>query len=182
MPRSTSRFPFEDITPNSAMIKALVGAHPVTIDFMGQIVWVDEEDISSRFLTLEGELSDSGGTKIKILCLHPIDYLKNRLGNINVLRRTDIFAVRSAEASVMILDAFIDEILMLGLKKHATNCFQELEFIVRKKCAGHPSFLQFGVDPTSILEKYAKDERLDFRYRTLTMKGQLERAKSALAK
>jgi len=175
--------PFEDLTPNSAMIKALVGAHPVTIDFMGQIVWVDEDDIAGRFLTLEGELSEPGGTiRIKILCLHPIDCLKNRLGNINVLRRIDIFAVQSAEASVMILDAFIDEILTLGWNRHATNCFRELEFIVRNKCAGHPSFLQFGVDPTPILERYSKDERLDLRYRTLTMKGQLERVKSALAK
>src|ERR1700677_1527007 len=44
--------PFEDLTPNSAMVRAVVGAHSVTIDFMGQIVWVDSGDITGRFLTL----------------------------------------------------------------------------------------------------------------------------------
>jgi hypothetical protein len=112
--------PFDDATPNSAQVAALIGTQRVIIDFMGQIVWVDEHVLKKRFLTLSGKGPD-GSTDIKILCLHPIDCLMNRLGNINKLNRTDALAIMSAKASMMVIDGFIDEMIELGERKEAQN-------------------------------------------------------------
>jgi hypothetical protein len=172
--------PFDDATTNSAVVTAVVGEHRIRIDFMSHISWVDSRNIQNRFLTLSGWASETGES-IRILCLHPLDCLMNRLGNINAMKRTDAQAIRSAEASVMVLDAFIDEMLSDGAVKRAKECFQALEYIVRNKCAGRDSYQSFGIDPSVILEKYMQDARLDERYRNKTMAGQLARARAALA-
>lgn len=173
--------PFDDATTSSALISAVVGEHLIKIDFMSHIIWVDSGAAEGRFLTLSGKLSETGEA-VRVLCLHPLDCLKNCLGNINVLRREDGQSLRSAEASLLILDAFIDELISLGLLKDAQKCFQELEYIIRDKCAGHASYMRFKIDPSFILEKYANDQRLDGRYRAKTMSGQLMRARRALAR
>ena len=156
-------------------------ADKITIDFMSQIVWVEPKDVETRFLTLEGKLTGTEND-VRILCLHPLDCLKNRLGNINILNRRDEQALRSAEASIMVLDAFIDEILTLGWLKEAKLCFRELEYIVRNKCATHRSFLDFNIDPSPILRKYVLDKRLDKIYRNKTMVGQIRRVAAVLAR
>ena len=171
--------PFDDSTTSSAVVTAVVGEHSIKIDFMSHIVWVKSKDIQARFLTLSGWTSETG-EPVRILCLHPLDCLMNRLGNINVLGRSDEEALRSAEASVLILDAFIDEMLSGCAIKRGEECFRELEYIIRNKCAGHKSYQIFGIDPSVILEKYMRDGRLDERYRNKTMAGQLARARAAL--
>jgi hypothetical protein len=148
---------------------------------MSQIVWVEPKDVETRFLTLEGKLTGTEND-VRILCLHPLDCLKNRLGNINILNRRDEQALRSAEASIMVLDAFIDEILTLGWLKEAKLCFRELDYIVRNKCATHRSFLDFNIDPSPILRKYVLDKRLDKIYRNKTMVGQIRRVAAVLAR
>ena len=141
--------PFDDATPNSAKVTAIVGQHQIVIDFMSQIVWVTDKNLQKRFLTLTGSHPNSGDD-LRILCLHPMDCLTNRLGNINVLKRTDEQAIRSASASIVILDAFIDELLKIGQSKHAQDCLVELEFVIRDKCVNRPSFVQFGLNPAPI--------------------------------
>lgn len=170
--------PFDDATTSSAVVTAVVAEHRITIDFMSHIVWVKSKDIQARFLTLSG--SSETGEPVSILCLHPLDCLMNQLGNINVLGRRDDEAVHSAQVSVMILDAFIDEMLSDGAIKRAEECFQALEYIVRNKCAGRELYQSFGIDPCVILAKYMQDARLDERYRNKTMEGQLARARAAL--
>jgi hypothetical protein len=171
----------DDATTNTAIVTAAVGQHSVRIDFMSHIVWVKSSDIESRFLTLSGSNSETGD-EVKILCLHPLDCLENRLGNINVLGREDEQAIRSVRASILILDAFIDEMLTKGDIKQAQACFRELERVIRKRCASHKSYEKFKLDPSDITEKYIVDGRLDERYRSKTMAGQLKRARAALGR
>jgi hypothetical protein len=173
--------PFDDATPNSAKIAATIGTHRIVIDFMSQIVWVKNKNIEDRYLTLAGAHPDTG-EELRFLCLHPLDCLANRLGNINVLRRNDEQALRSAGAAIVILDAFIDELLEIGWTKEAQDNLVELEFIIKNKCAKHPSFTTYGLNPTYILGKYAEDERLDIRFRERTLSGVIERSKGYLAK
>ena len=165
--------PFDHITPNSAVIEGKIGGQSVTIDFMSQIIWVKEDQLKQRFLTLSAIGND--GSEIRILCMHPLDCLKNRLGNINVLKRTDPMAITTARAAVYITDGFIDELLDIGETKDAQNALQELEYIIRDKCAGQRSYIAFGIDPRVIIKKYATDSRLDPRYRELTLGGMLRR-------
>ena len=170
--------PFEDVTPNTAIVSGNLGRSTISIDFMSQIIWVNEQLLQDRYLTLSGQAAD--GTEIEILCLHPIDCLMNRLGNINVLHRSDQLAISSARAAVMIVEGFIDELLELGDRKDAQNALHDLEFIVRDKCAGHASYIEHRIDPTYILKRFAKDERIDPRYRALTLEKAIARTKDYL--
>ncbi|SDR52632.1 hypothetical protein SAMN05519103_04551 [Rhizobiales bacterium GAS113] len=165
---------FDDATPNAAKISAMVGTQRITIDFMGSIIWVEQKGLEQRFLTFGGTHPETGES-IKILCLHPLDCLTSRLGNINVLNRSDDQALRSAKASIIILDAFIDELLSDGNAKDAQTTLRKIEFIIKNKCARHRSFLDHGLDPRFILKKYASDERLDGRYRSKSLSSALRR-------
>jgi hypothetical protein len=169
--------PFDDATPNAAQIAAKIAGHTIIVDFMSQIIWVDERKM--RYLILGGH-NPNDDDEIRILCLHPIDCLANRLGNINVLHREDEQAVRSAEVAVLIVDGFIDELLGERNTKDAQTCLRKLEFIVRDKCARQTSFSKFGIDPSVILKKYANDTRLDERYRRFTLGGSIERVRRYL--
>ena len=169
-----------DVTPSAAKVVALIRNQHITIDFMAQIIWINERILQNRFLTLSGNGPD--GQAVKILCLHPMDCLLSRLGNINTLHRRDGFSITSARASVMIIEGFIDELIEIEQTREAQGCFHELEFIIRRKCAGHPSFDVHGIDPTYILERFAADGRLDSRYREKTMYGMITRARTALNK
>ena len=61
----------------------------------------------------------------------------------------------------MFVEGFIDEVLECGDQKDAQNALHDLEFIVRDKCAGRASYVDYRIDPTYILERFAKDDRLD---------------------
>ena len=172
--------PFDDITPNAAVIEGEIGGQPVTIDFMSQIIWVREDQLKQRFLTLSA--IGSNGNEITILCMHPLDCLKNRLGNINRLNRTDAMAITTAVAAVHIADGFIGELLEMGETKDAQSALRELEFIVKDKCANKPSYSVHGIDPSVIMNKYLTDARLDPRYREKTLTGALRRVAGYLSR
>jgi hypothetical protein len=172
--------PFDDVTPNAAMVAGEMGGQPVTIDFMSQIIWVKEDQLKHRFLTLSA--IGNNGNEITILCMHPLDCLKNRLGNINRLHRTDEMAITTALAAVHVTDGFIDELLEMGEIKDAQSALRELEFIIRDKCANKPSYSAHGIDPSVIMSKYLDDSRLDPRYRERTLSGMMGRVSRYLSK
>jgi hypothetical protein len=162
------------------MVAGEIGGQPVTIDFMSQIIWVKEDQLKHRFLTLSA--IGNNGNEITILCMHPLDCLKNRLGNINRLHRTDEMAITTALAAVHVTDGFIDELLEMGEIKDAQSALRELEFIIRDKCANKPSYSAHGIDPSVIMSKYLDDSRLDPRYRERTLSGMMGRVSRYLSK
>jgi hypothetical protein len=101
--------PFDDMTPSAAVVEGELGGQSITIDFMSQIIWVKEAQLKERFLTLSAH--GNNGNEIKILCMHPLDCLMDRIGNINRLHRTGLMAITAARSAVYIVEGFIDELL-----------------------------------------------------------------------
>jgi hypothetical protein len=74
----------------------------------------------------------------------------------------------------MIVNAFIDDVLDIGNTKDAQDALKELCHMTKLKCAGKPSHIQCGIDPSYVVERYTQDERLDPRYRALTLSPMLQ--------
>jgi hypothetical protein len=60
------------------------------------------------------------------------------------------------------------------------HCLRQLEYIITNKCARFPSYVDHGLDPSYIIEKYAFDERLDSRFREKTLATSLARVRKLL--
>lgn len=94
----------------------------------------------------------------------------SRLTNINVLKRLDDHSLNQAEASIIILDCYINRELNVGDDvghKQATKAILEIEDIVRRTHTGKASQMIYGdrLDLVKVAEKYANDERIDARVR-----------------
>lgn len=168
----------DDHTPNAAVVTGKLGNRDVVVDFLAQIKGVEDKSLLRNSITF-ADAADPDNVSITLM--HPLDCVRSRLSNINVLGRTDDHSVRQGVASLMILDCFIDH--QLGDcedeagPKRALDALRELEFIIRDKHIGKTTEQTFGsqLDPTAILSKYRADERLDSRVREHTIQGILDR-------
>ena len=167
----------DDHTPNAAVVVGLLGAREIKVDFMHSILGVDAKSIENNFITLTGPRTHGEG-EIEILLLHPLDCLRSRLSNINDLKRNDLHSLSSAKAAVLVLDAFINNLLEVGWSKEAQCTLRDLYFVIHHSCLGKIANLEFGLDPTWILEKYIKDERLDERWRSFQLAKSVEKLKA----
>lgn len=113
--------------------------------------------------------------------MHPLDCVRSRLSNINMLGRRNENSVRQAIASIMILDCFINHQLGDGGdqdgSRRAFDAICDLEAIIQNKHIGKVTELEFGdqLDPTAILWKYRYVERLDQRIRDHQIQGIIDR-------
>jgi hypothetical protein len=171
----------DDHTPNAAVVVGMLGDRKITVDFMHSINGVDRKSIENNYITLTGSRTDTG-TRIDILLLHPLDCLRSRLSNINDLKRHDPHSLSSAKAAILVLDAFINDLLDLGWVKQAQSTLLKLYFVTRNNCLGQTANLEFGIDPTPILEKYVHDSRLDERWRSFQLSSSIRRLNEKAAK
>lgn len=165
---------FDDHTPNSAQVAGMVGSREIRVDFMYSILGVPSRSIENNFITLTGERTDNQ-EPIDILVLHPLDCLRSRLSNINDLKRRDQHSVSTARAAILVVDAFINDLLVLGETQLAQTAIQDLRYITLTKCFGTVAHLEFGLDPRWIFQKYLDDERLDARWRAYQLTASLMR-------
>lgn len=161
-------------TPNAAVVVGFLGEREIRVDFMHSIKGVDPKSIENNFITLVGPRTDTG-EQIEILLLHPLDCLRSRLSNINDLKRDDLHSIDSAQAAILVLDAFIENLLELGWVKQAQSTLRDLHYVIRDKCLGSIVHTNFGIDPRSILEHYMTDERLDERWRSFQLAKSIRR-------
>jgi hypothetical protein len=110
----------EDFTPHAAVVVGMVGDRKIQVDFMHSILGVTPRSIANNFVTLMGTHRTTG-RPIRILVLHPLDCVRSRMSNINDLRRSDPHSLSSARASIVVLSAFIDDLLDQGLRKEAQS-------------------------------------------------------------
>jgi hypothetical protein len=163
----------DDYTPHAAVIVGTVGDRRIKVDFLHSILGVDRASIENNFITLSGTHKKTGAP-IDILVLHPLDCLRSRISNINDLRRKDPHSISSAQASIIVLQAFVDDLLSQGLIKEAQGVLHDLYFVTRG-CLGTPAHKEFGVDPREILRPFLDDGRLDDRWRAFNLTSALRR-------
>ena len=165
----------DDHSPNAALVVASLDGRRIEIDFMNTVLGVEDRAIRNNFVTLEA-LHDT--RKIRVLLLHPLDCLRSRLANINTLKRHDTQSINQAKTALIVIRAFIDELLALGTphtKKLACSILHDLFYIVRDECLGEAAHLRHGISPADVMRHFRGDIRLDERWRTLTLDPSIQR-------
>ena len=163
-----------DPSPNAAVVVGQLGNRTIQVDFLKAVLGVDSRLLRKNFVTLTGP-AQIGENPVNILILHPLDCLRSRLSNINDLKRTTPHSISSAEASIIILDVFIDDLLQQGEVKKVQAILMSLYYVIRDRCLGKPSYTKFKIDPLSIMLKYRLDLRFDNRWRSHQLAGAIGR-------
>lgn len=156
----------DNMTPEAAIVTGFIGDRKVTVDFMTSVLGVDTKQAVNRSI----KISDPDNEAVSLTLMHPLDCVRSRLTNINVLERLDDHSLNQAEASIIILDCYINRELNVGDDvghKQATKAILEIEDIVRRTHTGKASQMIYGdrLDLVKVAEKYANDERIDARVR-----------------
>ena len=157
---------FDDNTPNAAVVIGKIGDRRICIDFMRKILGVDDRRIREKYVTLSRQVDN--GASLNIIVLHPLDCLRSRISNINDLHRSDAHSISSARAAVLVLEAFIDELLENNEIREAQDILRSLRYLARDQCYGKAAHLKFNIDPRTILNRYLFDIRLDFQMAKLS--------------
>lgn len=169
----------DDHTPCAAVVTGKLGNRTVVVDFLSQVKGVTDESLLKNSITY-GDPEDPEGLFITLM--HPVDCVRSRLSNINILRRHDAHSVKQAIASIRILDCFVEDQLSqnsdLG-RRNALDALRALEKIIEKQHIGRTTDTVFGLAlrPDRILEKYVNDTRLDERVRLRLIFPSMERLK-----
>lgn len=164
----------DDHTPHSAVVVGMVANRRIRIDFLHSILGTDRKSVKNNVVTLSGSHAKTGKS-IDIVVLHPLDCLRSRLSNINDLGRKDPHSIHSARASILVIDAFIDELLQGGVTKEAQSTLRDLPFIIRSAYLGKAAQQEIGMDPRDVLRRYVDDKRLDERFRKFNLANALDR-------
>jgi hypothetical protein len=153
---------------NASLVTGKIEGRPVVIDFMASVLGVRTQDIIARHLTLFGQFA---GETISFHVMHPLDCLRSRLSNINILKRFDEQSIRQARTAIEVVGHHVDMLIASGKTKDAQSDLHEMQFIIRDLHAGKPTHLDFegAIKPLSILHRFAGDDRLDRRWRELTL-------------
>jgi hypothetical protein len=157
-----------DATPNAAVVIGKLGNRKIAVDFLATILGVPNDSITDNYVAIKGTMPGSG-KPITLCLMHPLDCLKSRLSNINILNRFDEHALTQATASLKVLEHFIDEVLTAGVIKSAQRTLHALPYVYRDLHLGQKSHISFGnrLNFSPIFEKFSTDTRLDERWRHL---------------
>src|SRR5260370_32873700 len=125
----------DDQTPSTAQIITTINGKPLVIDFLGAVLGIHARQLPRGISVIEiaGEIEGRAKT-VLIKVLHPVLCLKSRI--ISMLhpatRRTDQVARTQAEASLVIVRRYIDDVLddVDGFKE-ARECFATLHWYLR---------------------------------------------------
>jgi hypothetical protein len=165
---------------NAALVCGNIAGRPVIIDFMANVLGVRTEDITDRHLTLSGDID---GISINLHVMNPIDCLKSRIANINVLKRNDEQSLRQARAAIEVVKHHLDWLASSGMIDDVQSALHEIQFFIRDRHAGKPTHITFGdlIDPMQIMSAFPEDERLDERWRRMTLSPAITRIARKLA-
>lgn len=167
----------DDHTPSAAVVTGMLGDKEVVVDFMAHVKGVDDKSILQNSITFaDADNPDS----VSITLMHPMDCVRSRLSNINSLGRTEEHSIVQAEASLLILDCYIDDQLNTEDKaanRRALDALRDLEYVIRDYHVGKTTQQAFGdrLDPVAIIRHYIDDERIHEKVRERLLQGILDR-------
>lgn len=167
----------DDHTPNAALFVGEIGDKRLEIDFMRAILGVDAEAIRTKYVRVE--VARPEGPNVDVLLMHPLHCFQSRLANIDILRRRDAVTLRQMRAALVVLKAFIDELLSLGEFREAQDTLRDFFYTLVHEFYGGAAHLEFNLRPETVLSAFADDERLDVRWRANQLSRFIDRADQA---
>lgn len=163
-------------TPQTAIVKAVVDEQNVEIDFLYHVKGVRSASLEKQ--AVEIVLTVRVGGKVGDLhvpVMHPLHCLQSRLANVIELgRRTDL-AKRQLEASSIVLREFLSERLADSGHKHVVGVLQALHDYLLTDATGKKAHREMENDPAAILDFFQDDDRLDDRWRQMSLRSMREK-------
>lgn len=83
-------------TPNAAVVTGKLGERDIVVDFLAHIKGVEAKSLRANSITFADAANPEN---VSITLMHPLDCVRSRLSNINMLGRTNLHSVRQAVAS-----------------------------------------------------------------------------------
>ena len=156
----------DDHTPQTAIVRAMVGGRNIEIDFLWNVKGVKSQSLIGQAveLRLTVRLAEAVG-QLRIPVMHPFHCMQSRLANVIELGRNTDLARRQLEASPIILREYLDDMLGAGQVKHVTGVLQALRDYLLSDPNGRKAHRVMANDPARILDHFQHDERIDARWR-----------------
>jgi hypothetical protein len=166
----------DDHTPQTAVVTAIIHGETVEIDFLYHVKGVHSESLQKQAVQLVLTVRVGDGTgQLNVPIMHPLHCMQSRLANVVDLgRRTDL-AKRQLEASSVVLVEYLSERLDHGGAKHVTGVLRSLYNYLLTDPTGKNAHHHMSNDPAAILDRFVNDERLDKRWRRLTLQKMRDR-------
>lgn len=153
-------------TPNTALIKAVIDGHTVTIDFLNSVLGIHRRRFRA---VLFGMIVDVAGQQqqFRIKIMHPVDCLISRVTNIlhPAIMRSDQFAIRQLYAAHWILRHYVRKAIEANDDSEVNLCLRDLHHFLLKDEYGQCSHVASQIDHLDILKNFSRDEKIDLRYR-----------------
>ena len=160
----------DEATASAALVVGVLNGRTIQIDFMASVLGVAGRRVLDNQVMIDARAPLSN-RPVRVMLLHPLDCLRSRLANINILHRDDAQSVRQAAASIRIVENFLDDLLHDPLRrKHVQAALLDLSYAIRDLHAGKPSHLRHTLLPESILDAFQEDARLDQRWRSYVLR------------
>lgn len=163
----------DDHSPNSAIVVVRLQGKEVVIDFISDVLGVRRGQAARQAMELVVPIraNDVAG-ELPIPILHPVHCLQSRVANVSKLGRNDDVARRQLQAAPLVVAGFVDEMLRLGEHREACRTLKMLgQWLEGDGRTAH----EIGCDALPVLERFSTDERLDERFRNLTLGGHVNR-------
>lgn len=169
----------DDHTPQTAIVTATLHGKTVEIDFLYNVKGVKSDSLQKQAvqLVLTVRLGDGVG-QLLVPIMHPLHCLQSRLSNVIDLNRKTDLAKRQLEASSVVLSEYLSERLDDGGAKHVTGVLQSLHQYLLTDITGRKAHHHMRNDPLRILERFVDDERLDERWRRITLTAMCDKIRS----
>lgn len=164
----------DDHTPQTAVVRAIIDEQEVEIDFLWHVKGVDDDSLQSQAIDLKLTVRLNGETdELHVPIMHPFHCMQSRLANVVELGRRTELAQRQLEASPIVLREYLFETLANGSHKHVTGVLQALyKYLITG--TGRRAHKVMRNDPADILAAFQDDERLDARWREMSLASMRE--------
>lgn len=169
-------------TPNTAVVLATFNGKKLVIDFLNGVIGVSRRELEDGVAVIEVSAQIDGiEHRAQIAVLHPILCLKSRVANMlhPGLMRRDQFAWKQLHAIIAVVRLYIDDALRDGDWQEAKECLSDVFEYLRSNPFGKAAKRELGVDILDILKHFQNDERIDGRYRKMTLSNMIERIESS---
>ncbi|HZF93883.1 MAG TPA: hypothetical protein VEZ20_03320 [Allosphingosinicella sp.] len=168
-----------DATPHSAIVEAEIDGEVIEIDFLSHVLGVNANVLQRSAVELILAIrTPAGEGTLTVPIMHPLHVLQSRVANVVELKRTTDLAIRQLNASPIVLREYVSNMLNLGKHREATATLEQLFEYLRSHVNGRRAHRVMANDPAGILDHFAKDPRIDERYRANTLNNMREQLRS----
>lgn len=164
----------DDMTFQTAIVRATIDGIAIDIDFLSHVKGV-QRGLQEGVVDLIIPYTHEGGeAELAIRLMHPLHCLQSRVANVLELGRKDDTSRRQLEAAPIVVREFISEALADGDEREAINILAGLFRYLSKDPTGRKAHRALRSDPIDIFRHFIADERIDQRWRSMTLPRMIE--------